>query len=96
MAPSLDIHITKADSDTGAALAGAEFAVSMDGKQVATVTTDADGKAAYHWRGNVLWTDYAEAYEPVLDYKNWSSAYNKAKQSVLASVSGRSEGTGWI
>lgn len=87
VAPSLDIHITKADSDTGAALAGAEFTVSMDGKQVATVTTDADGKAAYHWRGNVLWTDYAEAYEPVLDYKNWSSAYNKAKQSVLASVS---------
>ena len=49
VAPSIDLHIQKTDAQTGKNLAGAVFEISMDGQKVASVVTDAEGKAAYHW-----------------------------------------------
>lgn len=104
LSPSLDIHIEKADADTGEKLAGAEFTVYMDGKKAGTVTTDEKGKGAYHWRGSAIYTAYqtssAKRYCVNYDnlsaankqavnnnsaiYNNLSTAYNAAKNEVIA------------
>ena len=58
ISPYFDIHIEKTDAYTGEDVQGAEFTVYMDGNEVAKVYSGADGKAAYHWRGNPLYTGY--------------------------------------
>lgn len=84
--PTFDIHIEKSDVDTGEKLAGAVFDIYMDKDKVATVTTDSEGKAAYHWRGNVLWTDPRSDSQPVNSWSEWSSKYNTAKANVQKAV----------
>ena len=82
VSPSFDIHIEKTDADTGKYLSGAVFDIYMDGVKAASVTTDKDGKAAYHWRGDVLYTSYYEDTQPVKDYSEWENAYATARKNV--------------
>lgn len=97
ISPSLDIHIEKADADTGKKLAGAEFAIYMDGTKKGTVTTDENGKAAYHWRGDPVYTAYqtSSAKTYCINYddlnaadrqavSNNSSVYNDASSAYNA------------
>lgn len=86
VAQSFDIHIEKTDADTGEALVGAEFEIYRDGEKMATVKTDETGCASYHWRGNILYTDYFSASKKVLDFGNWGTAYQSAKDEVLGKV----------
>lgn len=86
VSPAFDLHIEKTDSDTGEPLENAVFDIYMDGIKVASVTTDRDGKAAYHWRGSVLYTPYYEDIQPVLNYSEWNSAYNTARNNVKKKV----------
>ncbi|WP_296117330.1 collagen binding domain-containing protein [uncultured Eubacterium sp.] len=86
VSPAFDLHIEKTDSDTGEPLANAVFDVYMDGVKAASVTTDNDGKAAYHWRGDVLYTSYYEDTQPVLVSSEWNQAYNTARNNVKEKV----------
>ena len=86
IAPSFDIHIEKTDADTGERLADAEFEVYRNGQKVATVKTDANGRAAYHWRGDARYTDYFSEERKVTSFGEWSSTYQSVKQSVLNKV----------
>ena len=86
VSPSFDIHIEKTDSETGKPLANAVFDVYMDGVKTASVTTDQDGKAAYHWRGDILYTSYYEDTQPVTDYGKWAEAYRTARKNVETKV----------
>lgn len=86
VSPSLDLYINKSDADTGAVLAGAEFQVYMDNKLVKTVTTDKNGQAVYHWRENVIWTDYYESYKKLSSFEQWGSKYKEAKNEVLNQI----------
>lgn len=86
VAPSIDLHIQKTDAQTGKNLAGAVFEISMDGQKVASVVTDAEGKAAYHWRGEVLYTSYYESVQPVNMFSDWKSAYEAARRDVKQQV----------
>lgn len=83
VSPMLDLYIEKTDAETGDTLAGAKFDVYMDDVKVDTVTTDNDGKAVYHYRGDAIWTDYVYASRDVLAAVNWTASYNEAKQDVL-------------
>lgn len=91
VSPSMDLYISKKDCDTDESLAGAKFEIYMDDQKMATVTSDQDGKAVYHWRGAEVWTDYVEATEPVASYSGWNSAYQKAKKSVQDSLATKVE-----
>lgn len=80
--PSLDIHIEKADADTGEKLQGAEFTVYMDGTKLGTVITDANGRASYHWRGDILYTGYSTASKEYVTNYSKISAANKANYAA--------------
>ena len=86
VAPSFDIHLEKTDADTGEVLPGAEFEIYKDGEKMATVTTDESGRASYHWRGNILYTDYFSSTKKVLDFGSWGNAYQSVKDEVLGKV----------
>ncbi len=86
VAPSFDIHIQKTDAQTGEDLAGAVFEISMDGRRAASVVTDAEGKAAYHWRGDTLYTSYYESIQPVKAFSDWKTAYEAARKVVTQQV----------
>lgn len=86
ISPAFDIHIEKTDSDTGEALENAVFDIYMDGEKKASVMTDQDGKASYHWRGDALYTDYYEDTQSVTSYNEWNRAYLKAKENVKKKV----------
>ena len=83
ISPSLDLYIEKVDVDnTDESLAGAEFEVYMDGSLVATVTTDEDGIASYHWRGSAVYTSYATASNNyVVNYSSLSPSDQAAVPS---------------
>ena len=86
--PSLDIHLVKTDVDTGAVLEGASFDVYMDGNKVSTITTDANGKASYHWTGNAIWTESASSYKSVAgnNFSAWNSSFYTAQRDVVSDV----------
>ena len=86
VAQSFDIHIEKTDADTGEVLAGAEFEIYKDGEKMATVKTDETGRASYHWRGNILYTNYFSSTKKVLDFGSWGTAYQSAKDEVIGKV----------
>lgn len=48
--------------------------------------TDTEGKAAYHWRGEVLYTSYYESVQPVNMFSDWKSAYEAARRDVKQQV----------
>ena len=87
VAQSFDIHIEKTDADTGKYLSGAEFEIYKNGEKMATVKTDETGRASYHWRGNILYTDYFSSTKKVVDFGSWGTAYQSAKDEVLGKVS---------
>lgn len=89
--PSMRLDINKADADTGEALQGAVFDIYLDNTKVTSVTTDAAGKASYQWKGDTLWSDYAEASRDVLDYGTWSAKYREAKQEVVNALPAKAE-----
>lgn len=86
VAPSFDIHIQKTDAQTGENLTGAVFEIYMDGQKMASVVTDAEGKASYHWRGETLYTSYYESVQPVNAFPDWKRAYEAARQAVTQQV----------
>lgn len=45
-----------------------------------------EGKAAYHWRGEVLYTSYYESVQPVNMFSDWKSAYEAARRDVKQQV----------
>ena len=86
IAPSFDLHIEKTDADTGEVLSDAEFEIYKNGEKMATVKTDETGRASYHWRGNILYTNYFSSTKEVLDFGSWGTAYQSAKDEVLGKV----------
>ena len=88
--PYLDIHLEKTDVDTGEVLAGASFDIYMDGAKKATVTTDENGRASYHWTGSAIYTGYATSSKWVeSNGSNWNSQYYAAKNEVVSTISQR-------
>ena len=86
ISPAFDIHIEKTDADTGVYLEGAEFDVYKDNQKMATVKTDKNGQASYHWRGDIMYTDYFSCERKVASFAEWKNAYQSARTEVLNKV----------
>lgn len=86
VSPTFDIHIQKTDAETGKNLSGARFDIFMDGNRVASVITDTEGKASYHWRGETLYTSYYKSVQAVRNFSDWETAYEAARQNVAQKI----------
>ena len=88
--PTLDLYVEKTDVDTGKVLAGASFDVYMDGTKKATITTDENGKASYHWTGSAIYTGYAGSSKWVQSNgSNWNSQFYATQNEVVSAISQR-------